>query len=223
MPDPSESSADLDGLKTSLTQQFKLEISKLEELRAQREAERKAEEDRKEAARQAKLDAMLELQVQEAQEKKKRREWWGKFVLGPTGVLSIIIGAIVAYLQATKPEPTEEEKAKEAVKAGDVAEKVEEVDREIEERFEKLEKHDRTTARELVKQKVQISDGFEHVAKKIDAAHPRQADDVETPYTLKALKTRTDKIKKSEAGKKLLDEDEEEDPLVKLAGDDEAK
>lgn len=218
MSDSSTSSSDIEDLKNSLAHQFKLDISKLEEIRAQRERERQEEHERKSREHQAKLDAMLELQVKEAEERQKRREFWMRFVLGPTGVLSVVVGGIVAYLQATKPELTPEEKAKAAVQAGDVVEKVEQEGEQIEQRFQKIEASTKLQARELVQQKVQISDGFEHIGKKIDAAHPRQADEVEKPDSLDSLKKRVDKIKESEVGKKLLkDEEDELDPLVELA------
>jgi hypothetical protein len=80
----------------------------------------------------------------------------------------------------------------------------------IENRLDSAEEKINKLGHAVVEQQVQISDGFEFIADKIDAAHPRQKDavDIGDYPTVEAAKRKADAIKMKKGVQKLFDEED---------------
>jgi hypothetical protein len=200
-------------------EKYGTEIRQLKELQAEiakRHAEqRAADEAEKKSARDAiakkqndAFSQLLQLQVQEAQSKQKRDAMLNKLLAALLAVATSGGGAGI-YLASQKP--TEEERAREAAP---VTEAVAKESNEVEARVEKNAKKIERLGEIAVEQQVQLSDGVQYIGSKIDAAHPRQRNDVEQPDSVKAAKRKADKIKQRKGAEELFKD--EDDPFAGL-------
>jgi hypothetical protein len=188
---------------------FSTEIRELKELQAEMERrraeERAAEELSKKQEREAiarkqddAFSRLLDLQVQEAQAKAKRDAMMNKLL---AALLAIATSGGGAGIYLASQKPTEEDRAREAAPVTDV---VEQQSNEVEARVEDAEKKIERLGAIAVEQQVQLSDGVQYIGDKIDAAHPRQRDDVQQPDSVKAAKRKAEKIKQRKGAEALF-------------------
>lgn len=205
----------------TLSTKFRTEIRELKELQEQnekrraeaREAEERQKREQQEKAaqtQQALLEQLLTAQVQEAEQKAKR----DKILIQILGALLALItggGGATAYMVTR--QPTEDEAA---AKAQPVVDTVEKSSNAMQSRVEKAEKKIERLGTIAVEQQVQLSDGIEYIGKKIDAAHPRTAEAVDEPPSVKAAKTKADTIKRTRGVEKLFQDEDPSDPFAGL-------
>lgn len=202
-----------------VSERFSTEIRELREVQAaleRRRAHERAQEERKkkierEAIARKQDDAfskLLQLQVQEAEAKSKRDALMNKLLAALLAIATSGGGAGI-YLAAQKP--TEEDRKREAAP---VVESVAKETAEVERRVAKAEKKIERLGEIAVEQQVQLSDGVQYIGAKIDAAHPRQRNEVDQPDSVKAAKRKADKIKQRKGAEELFRD--EEDPFSGL-------
>lgn len=167
----------------------------------------KAAAERKQV-QEEKLDALFQLQVESAEARNKRQQLWNRLLATLVTVLTATAGGGI-YLGTRRP--TEEEKAEEAAP---VIREVERESKEVEKRVEKAEQKIERLKDVALEQQVQISDSTEYIVEKIDAAHPKTADSVEKPESLKRAKTKADAIKRKRAAEKKVLFEEDTDPFA---------
>jgi len=194
------------------------EISQLKELQEaneKRRAEAREAEERKKAEQQEKaaktqqalLEQLLTAQVQEAEQKAKR----DKVLIQILGaLLALITGSGGATVYMVTRQPTEAETAR------PVVEQVEQSSSKMQNRVEKAEKKIERLGTIAVEQQVQLADGIEFIGAKIDAAHPRTAEAVEEPPSVRAAKTKAAKIKARKGSAELFRDIDPSDPFAGL-------
>jgi len=207
-----------DDLRHEITRDVNTTLeAKLSELRAyqeQMEAEKDKKRKEEEAARKKVQDdavsQLLQLQVKEAEERAKRQGLWNKILAALAVILTGVAGTVgVVATRAPTPEQKEQE-------AAPVIERVEQEGAQIEKRIKANEDKVERLKDLALEQQVQISDSSEYIVKKIDAAHPRTADDVERPKTMDAANTKADAIKKKRASEQREAIEAEVDPFAGL-------
>lgn len=104
-----------------------------------------------------------------------------------------------------------------ALKAKALQDRAERVDHDLDDVGQRIDEHERKIkqlGRAVVETQIQLSDGTDYLAKKIDAANPRAADKVEPPPTVQKAKTRVDQIKRASKVDDLFSADIDDDPFV---------
>ncbi len=159
---------------------------------------------------QEQIEAILSAQVEESRQKAARDK-----VL--TKIAAIAVAAIVPggagglYMLSRSPSPDQIR-----LQAKPVLESVEASNKQVESRLTKRVEESEAKIQKLgeavIEQQVQISDGFDFIADKIDAAHPRQKDavDIGDYPTVEAARKKADSIKMRKGVEKLFSEDGEE-------------
>jgi hypothetical protein len=197
-----------------VSQKFSTEIRELKDLQANLERRRAEERMEQEAEKKRERESiakkqddafgrLLDLQVQEAQAKAKRDAMMNKLLAALLAIATS--GGFGGFYLATQ-KPTDEEREREAAP---VVETVAKKSNEVEARVEKAEKKIERLGEIAVEQQVQLSDGVQYIGDKIDAAHPRQRDEVAEPDSVKAAKRKADKFKQRKGAKELFRDDGE--------------
>ncbi len=119
--------------------------------------------------------------------KTKARKWWATRVITPVAIAVLSGGGYGGYRVVT---------------AEGVDDRVDHVER-------KLQRLGENT----VEMQVQQVESTEYIADKIDAAHPREADDVAEPESLQAAKRKVSKIKRRKAVEQMFQDVDPDDPL----------
>lgn len=165
-------------LVQTLTASLHRELGAIKEIEEQREVGRRAKEKRTEEL----LERMLEEQAAADLRAEDRRKFLIRFVLGPSGLIAALSGAVLAYVQATRPEqPTATEQVETVQKVGDkVEDRVEALDEHIKRNDRKIER----TVEVLLDQQVQISESTDYIVGKIEAAHPKVRGDEDVPESV---------------------------------------
>lgn len=178
-------------LVTTLTSSFNRELQAIKELEEQRERARAAKAENTEQL----LKTMLEMQATDTKKAEDRRKFLLRFVLGPSGLIAALTGAMVAYVQANQPpEPTPAEQVEKVEQVGSKVEtRVTELDQHLKRNDKKIER----TVDILLDQQVQISDSTDYIVNKIDAAHPRAANKTEEPASFAAGRKKAKAIKRA--------------------------
>ena len=95
----------------TLTEHLQTELQSLEKIHEAREKARAEKVEQARAAAESsdrRLAQLLELQVEQEQVKDKRRRFWLRVVLAPSGALATLVGALTIYLRtAAAPERVE--------------------------------------------------------------------------------------------------------------------
>ena len=161
---------------TTLTQHLHTEMQALEKLHEVRERARSEKAEATRAAAESsdqKLAQLLELQVEQEQTKDKRRRFWTRVVLAPSGALATALAALALYLKTVSPP------APDRVEASDVK-------RAVETRVEALEERQDVQIRRVERlgdlhyeQAELILDQGDTLAQKLDAIAERLRVEVE--------------------------------------------
>lgn len=159
------------------------------------------------SATEAMLARMLELQQAEDARREASRQFILRYVVVPLVLALLGGGSAAAQYLSTIGTP------KDAIDAAEGAAKS--VGRDVTSRVQRAEEKIRLLGELAVEQQVQIADGFEYVADKIDAANPRTRDAVKEPDSLVKGREKADRIKRSARAEALFDA--ETDPLLRIA------
>jgi hypothetical protein len=149
---------------------------------------------------QSQIGRILDYQEQEAREKVVRER-------RVTRLITILIFSVISAAGGTGAmlarSPTNEEISQ------PVVDMVKATESSLTKRVEESEKKIQRLGESVIEQQVQISDGFDYIADKIDAAHPRQKGDVDIrDYpTVEAAKRKADHIKMQKGVEKLFAEE----------------
>ena len=149
---------------------------------------------------ESQIGRILDYQEQEAREKVVREK-------RVTRLISILIFAVISAAGGTgallASSPTNEEISR------PVVDTVKATESSLTKRVEESEKKIQRLGESVIEQQVQISDGFDYIADKIDAAHPRQKGDVDIrDYpAVEAAKRKADSIKMQKGVEKLFAEE----------------
>jgi len=167
-----------------------LELEKLHEVREQARA-KKAEATRAAAeSSDQKLAQLLVLQVEQEQTKDRRRRFWTRIVLAPSGALATALAALALYFKTTSP-------AQDRVEASDVK-------RTVETRVESLESRQDIQIRRVERlgdlhyeQADLILDQGDNLARKLDAIAKRLRveGDVKEPDTVREAREQVEAYK----------------------------
>ena len=179
----------INDIETHLTGAFQTELGELRKLQAlhTQEAKKVVKEGQEET-----LQRLQALQLEEAELVAKRQGLWNKLLAALVSLLTAVAaGGVYVGL---RPQPVTEQEAK------PVLEKVEAVNREtsaeIEARVSKAEAKIERLKDVALEQQVQLSESTDYIVRKIDAAHPRTADAVQVPPSVKQAKDKADAIKR---------------------------
>lgn len=167
-----------DDMLRTLTGAFNKELEQLKELEAQRERDRKAKADNTEQL----LRTMLEMQAAAEKRAEERRKFLIRFILGPSGLVAAISGAVLGYTQATRTDedpPGLEDTKRVRATTTKVEQRVNELDTRLKINDLKVER----VVDVLLDQQVQLSDSIDHVIEKIERAHP-QTRSIQEPASL---------------------------------------
>lgn len=157
------------------------------------------------------VEAMLEQQAHESEQKAKRWQFVMRYIAGPLVAFIVGGGSVAGYQIANRPaSPRPEQLADQA--ADQAATKA---SLPVKERVVDLENKVQRLGEVAVEQQVQISDGVHYIADKIDAAHPNKADKIKEPESVEAARIKADAIKKSKRVDELFDA-ENPDPFARL-------
>lgn len=190
-----------------------LKLSELRKLQAETEARQKAEAAERKRAQEEKLDALLQLQVDQAEQQKKRQELWNRLLAALVTLLTAAAGGGI-YLGTRQPTP--EEKTEQA---RPVIERVEQEGAAIEKRIRANEKKVERLKDVALEQQVQISDEGEYTRDLIKALArtPSQAkalEEVDVPDSIPKAKKKADAIKRKKAEEKKALFEEDVDPFA---------
>jgi len=173
-------------LTTTMTTQW----SEFQRERRQWEEEKDAARERKRAESaaedKAKYDQLLDLQIKDAEERQKAAKLRNKLLGVLIALLSTAGGSGVYMAAQPTPEKVEPKEVKEAVVKAEKADKA---------RIEAVEVKVERLGSASVDSQVAQSAGVEYIVKKIDAASPKVADEVEEPPEVEAARIRSDEIK----------------------------
>lgn len=149
----------------------------------------------------AMLSKMLEQQVLAEQQKAQRWQFFMRYVVGPLVAFIIGGGSVAGYTIAQRPEtPSPDQLTQEA--ASSAAQKT---SLPIKLRVSDLEGRVENLAYSVVEQQIQLSEGIQYIADKIDAAHPSKADKIDVPPTVKAAAEKAEEIKRKQRADAILD------------------
>lgn len=183
----------------------------LEELRRERESvdvvqKRTHAQTDAVAEQQDRLERLISSQLKESQDRSRRDRTITKLA---AFVLAAVVpgGAGSVYLLSRSPSADEIK-----LQAQPVLDTVEASQKNVDKRLDDAEGKINRLGHSVIEQQVQISDGFEYIADKIDAAHPRQKGDVDIrDYpAVEAAKKKADAIKMKKGVQDLFNEDDEE-------------
>jgi hypothetical protein len=155
---------------------------------------------------QSRIETLVSSQLKESKERARRDRTVTK--LAAFALAAIVPGgAGSVWLLSREPSPDQIR-----MQAKPVLDTVEASQRGVERRLDDAEGKINRLGHAVIEQQVQISDGFDYIADKIDAAHPRQKGDVDIrDYpTIEAAKKKADAIKMRKGVQDLFDEDSEE-------------
>jgi hypothetical protein len=208
-----EEPGDLGELSPNMAQSILTAENKrvLEELRRERESvdvvqKRTHAQTDAVAEQQDRLERLISSQLKESQDRSRRDRTITKLA---AFVLAAVVpgGAGSVYLLSRSPSADEIK-----LQAQPVLDTVEASQKNVDKRLDDAEGKINRLGHSVIEQQVQISDGFEYIADKIDAAHPRQKGDVDIrDYpTVEAAKKKADAIKMKKGVQDLFNEDDEE-------------
>jgi len=146
-------------------------ISELRALQAEADARQQREAAERKKAQEEKLDALLQLQVDQAEQQKQRQVLLNRLLATLVTVVTAAAGGGV-YLGVRRHDQNPQDAA-DTVK---MTKAVEEQGQGIEKRIELNEKKVERLKDVALEQQVQLSDSTEYIIQKIDAAHPRSPD-----------------------------------------------
>ena len=182
-----------DDMLRTLTGAFNKELEQLKELEAQRERDRKAKADNTEQL----LRTMLEMQATAEKRADERRKFLIRFILGPSGLIAAISGAVLGYTQATRTDedpPGLEDTKRVRATTTKVEQRVNQLDTRLKINDLKVER----VVDVLLDQQVQLSDSIDHVIEKIERAHP-QTRSIQEPPSLTEGREKARAIKVKQA------------------------
>lgn len=166
------------------------------------------------------LQHLLQIQSQESEERTKERAERVKNyklrnrLLGVGLTVFTVGGGILLSYFKTQSESQGQKQS------SDIVRSVEAEMTEMERRVDTTEKKIERLGEIAIEQQVQLADSIEYIGDKIDAAHPRQADDVEPPPSVKRAKKKSESIKMRRGVEKLFNhEDDPTNPFAGLQGD----
>ena len=148
-------------------------------------------------AQGAQIDRLLALQVETAEEGRKRGVLYTRLVSAAVAVLTTA-GAGGVYLGTRSPTPQQERER--------VAPIVQAVSSETDARVEKAERKIKVLGDIVLDQQVVISEGFEYIGKKLDAVSPQKAAKVAEPESLQDARIKAEKIKRGLARDQMFRE-----------------
>ena len=156
------------------------------------------------AATEEALQRLMDLHVEDTEDKSRRSRALTRLIVF---FVAIVTSGGGFGLWTLLKKPSDDEIRKEAEP---VIRAVGTSSETIENRLDSAEEKINKLGHAVVEQQVQISDGFEFIADKIDAAHPRQKDavDIGDYPTVEAAKRKADAIKMRKGVQKLFDEED---------------
>lgn len=179
---------------TALRETIRCEIGKLLEQTQEADRVRKREREESDARRDTTISRLMELQVEDAEIKGKRERLTYRLIAATLAVVTS--GAGGGLYVVSQPKPANATSAE--IKT------LREESNGIESRVRKTEEKIERVAESVVGQQVQISDGFDYLGLKIDAAHPRTAKAVKVPESVTEAKKAATKIKRRRGVKDLF-------------------
>lgn len=178
--------------RAALRDTIQCEIGKLLEQTQEADRVRKREREQSDARRDASISRLLEIQIEETEAKTQRERIMYRLLAATLAVVTSGSGGAL-YVVSNKESPVREE-----IKS------IREESRSIEERVKTTEDKIERVAESVVGQQVQISDGFDYLGAKIDAAHPRTAGAVAEPESVTEAKRAATEIKRKRGVKQLF-------------------
>ena len=148
-------------------------------------------------AQGAQIDRLLSLQVEAAEESRKRGVLYTRLVSAAVAVMTTA-GAGGVYLGTRAPTAQQERER--------VAPIVQAVSSETDARVEKAERKIQVLGDIVLNQQVVISEGFEYIGKKLDAVSPKKATKVAEPESLQDARIKAEKIKRGIARDQMFRE-----------------
>ena len=145
-------------------------ISELRKLQAEADARQRQEAAERKKAQEEKLDALLQLQVDQAEQQNNRQVLLNRLLAALVTIVTAAAGGGV-YLGTRQNQNPQD-----AADTVQVKEAVEAQGEGIEKRIELNEKKVERLKDVALEQQVQLSDSTEYIIQKIDAAHPRSPD-----------------------------------------------
>ena len=159
------------------------------------------------------LQHLLNVQSQESVERIKRQKLWNRILAVGISVITVGGGALISYFQSSSKLESEKQ-------SQDIVQSVQSEMSEMENRVDTTEKKIERLGEIAIEQQVQLADSIEYIGLKIDAAHPRQADDVQPPPSVRRAKEKSESIKLQRGVEKLFNhEDDPTNPFAGLQGD----
>ena len=159
------------------------------------------------------LQHLLQVQSQESVERIKRQKLWNRILAVGISVITVGGGVLISYFQSSSKSENEKQ-------SQDIVQSVQSEMSEMESRVDTTEKKIERLGEIAIEQQVQLADSIEYIGDKIDAAHPRQADDVEPPPSVQRAKKKSESIKLQRGVEKLFNhEDDPTNPFAGLQGD----
>lgn len=186
-------------------------ISELRKLQAEADARQRQEAAERKKAQEEKLDALLQLQVDQAEQQKNRQVLLNRLLAALVTIVTAAAGGGV-YLGTRQNQNPQD-----AADTVQMKEAVEAQGEGIEKRIELNEKKVERLKDVALEQQVQLSDSTEYIIQKIDAAHPRSPD-IETPEaeSVEKAKKKADAIKRAKEREKKELFEEDVDPFAGL-------
>ncbi len=182
MVDP-ELDANLKKTAASLTQDFQRELEQLEKLQTAAEDRRIQAEEKNQKNL---LSEILATHGAAEKQRKARRLFLVKFILGPTGMLSLIIGGVLGYFKVTAPPETNASDVKASVEKSEAAvtktieKKIEDIEHATEHKIEIIEQATSLNNKKIERlvdiqldQQVLWSEASDYIVDKIEKAHPK--------------------------------------------------
>jgi exonuclease VII large subunit len=212
----------ISNMETTLTGSFRAELAELQRLQREAEERRKKEEeaqkqqqDKLANEQKEALSKLLQLQVEDAQERTKRQGLWTKILAAfATIVTALAAGGVYLGTQGPTQEQVEEQ-AKSASQP--VVDQVDRKTAEIEHRVGTAEKKIERLKDIALEQQVQIADSTAYIVSKIDAALPKSAKSVPEPDSVRKAKLKAEAIKRAqESDSKVLFDPRSTDPFAGL-------
>jgi len=155
------------------------------------------------------LQHLLNVQSQESVERIKRQKLWNRILAIGISVLTVGGGVLISYFQSSSKLESEKQ-------SQDIVQSVQSEISEMESRVDTTEKKIGRLGEIAIEQQVQLADSIEYIGDKIDAAHPRQAGDVQPPPSVRRAKEKSESIKLQRGVEKLFNH--EDDPTNPFAG-----
>jgi len=212
---------DLTDLESTLTRAIKVEVARVCEenqrilqaveretdvvrSRTREQSNRTDNQQKRMEVQQEAIQRLLDLQVEGSEERTRRSRAFTRLVVFLVAIVTS--GGGVGIWTALR-SPSDDEIRKEAEP---VIRAVGTSSETIEIRLQSAEAKINRLGKAVIEQQVQISDGFEFIADKIDAAHPSQKHKVEiADYpAVEAAKKKSDAIKLKKGVQKLFDEED---------------